>query len=121
MYKYGMRMRGFSIGCQPMNGLVERQDDTSGLFYDILVYDRLLTQKEIDDYELDRIVDVSRERRTDMKYYVVSRMPGAFDEDDYFETLQDAKAERDRREAIDVANGNQPDFWYVMDENWKEC
>lgn len=56
-----------------------------------------------------------------MKYYVVSRMPGAFDEDDYFETLQDAKAERDRREAIDVANGNQPDFWYVMDENWKEC
>lgn len=59
MYKYGMRMRGFSIGCQPMNGLVERQDDTSGLFYDILIYDRMLTQKEMDDYELDRIVDVN--------------------------------------------------------------
>lgn len=26
MFKYGMRLRGFSIGCQPMNGFYERQD-----------------------------------------------------------------------------------------------
>lgn len=60
MYKYGMRLRGFSIGCQPMDGLVERQDDTSGFYHDILVYDRMLTQKELDDYELDRIVDANK-------------------------------------------------------------
>lgn len=58
MYRYGMRLRGFSIGCQPMDGLVERQDDTSGFYHDILVYDRELTQKEREDYELDRIFEV---------------------------------------------------------------
>lgn len=57
-YKYGMRLRGFSIGCQPMDGFVERQDDASGLYHDILVYDRQLTQEEVDEYELDWIVDV---------------------------------------------------------------
>lgn len=60
-YLYGMRNRGFSIGCQPMDGLVERQDDTSGFYHDILVYDRELTQKECEDYELDRIFEVITE------------------------------------------------------------
>ncbi|MBR3205507.1 MAG: hypothetical protein IKF58_03695 [Bacillus sp. (in: Bacteria)] len=55
MYKYGMRLRGFSIGCQPMNGLVERQDDTTGKYHDILVYDRKLTEKELEEYELDEL------------------------------------------------------------------
>lgn len=55
MFKYGMRLRGFSIGCQPMDGLLERQDDPSGRYYDILVYDRKLTDKELSDYELDYI------------------------------------------------------------------
>ena len=53
MYKYGMRLRGFSIGCQPMKGFVERQDDTSGKYWDILIYDRELTQQELEEYELD--------------------------------------------------------------------
>lgn len=57
-FMYGMRLRGFSIGCQPMDGFVDRRDDTSGLYHDILVYDRKLTQKEMDDYELDRIFEV---------------------------------------------------------------
>lgn len=57
-YRYGMRLRGFSIGCQPMDGFVERQDDASGVYHDILVYDRQLTQEEMDEYELDWIVDV---------------------------------------------------------------
>ena len=60
-YLYGMRNRGFSIGCQPMDGLIERQDDTSGFYHDILVYDRELTQKEREDYELDRIFEVITE------------------------------------------------------------
>ena len=55
MYLYGMRLRGFSIGCQPMNGLIERYDDNSGKYHDILAYDRPLTEDEITAYELDFI------------------------------------------------------------------
>ena len=54
-YKYGMRLRGFSLGCQPMNGLVDRMDDPSGRFWNILVYNRELTEREIKDYELEAI------------------------------------------------------------------
>ena len=55
MYLYGMRLRGFSIGCQPMDGLIERYDDNSGKYHDILAYDRPLTEDEITAYELDFI------------------------------------------------------------------
>ena len=55
MYKYGMRLRGFSIGCQPMQGFMERQDDPTGKYWDILVYDRELSEQEVEDYELDRL------------------------------------------------------------------
>jgi hypothetical protein len=51
-YAYGMKLRGFSIGCQPKEGLIERIDDTSDTFYDILIYGRKLSDKEISDYEL---------------------------------------------------------------------
>jgi len=54
-YAYGMRLRGFSIGCQPMQGFIERQDDTTGRYHDILIYDRKLTEKELQDYELDSL------------------------------------------------------------------
>lgn len=53
MYKYGMRLRGFSIGCQPMQGFVRRFDDKSGKYYDLLLYNRELSQEEIKNYELD--------------------------------------------------------------------
>ena len=52
-FLYGMRLRGFSIGCQPKKGLIERLDDTTGRYHDILVYDRQLDPKELEDYELD--------------------------------------------------------------------
>ena len=54
-YKYGMRLRGFSIGCQPKKGFLDREDDESGRYYDILLYDRQLTDRELQDYELDFI------------------------------------------------------------------
>lgn len=54
-HKYGMRLRGFSIGCQPKEGLIERRDDRTGRYYDILIYDRVLSGKEVMDYELDYI------------------------------------------------------------------
>lgn len=60
MFKYGMRLRGFSIGCQPMKGFIERQDDESGKYYDILLYDRPLKDKELKEYELDFISIVLR-------------------------------------------------------------
>jgi len=51
-YKYGMRLRGFSPGCQP-SGVKDRMDDETGKYWDIIVYDRKLTETEVKDYELD--------------------------------------------------------------------
>lgn len=52
-FEYGMRLRGFSIGCQPKQGFLERKDDPTGKYHDIIVYDRPLTAKECEEYELD--------------------------------------------------------------------
>lgn len=52
MWVYGMRLRGFSIGCQPKEGFVERRDDTSGKYYDLIVYDRPLTDQEVEKFDL---------------------------------------------------------------------
>lgn len=54
-YRYGMRVRGYSIGCQPMNGLLDREDDDSGEYLDVLVYDRPLTEEETEHYSLELI------------------------------------------------------------------
>lgn len=54
-YRYGMRLRGFSIGCQPMDGFIGRIDDKSGRYYDIIVYNRPLSSEEIKNYELDEL------------------------------------------------------------------
>lgn len=51
-YRYGMRLRGFSPGAQPKE-VLRREDDTTGKYYDIIVYDRQLSAAEIADYELD--------------------------------------------------------------------
>ena len=54
-YLYGMRLRGFSLGCQPMKGIIERRDDRTGKYYDILAYSRKLTEQELEDFELDYV------------------------------------------------------------------
>ena len=54
MYVYGMRLRGFSPGCQPMDGL-DAVMEGNKKYYNILIYDRELTDEEVRDYELDRI------------------------------------------------------------------
>lgn len=54
-YRYGMRLRGFSIACQPKEGLLYREDDITGRYHDIIVYNRELSEKEITDYDLDYI------------------------------------------------------------------
>ena len=53
-YRYGMRLRGYSPGAQP-KGTLRREDDTTGKYHDIIVYDRALSAKEIEEYELDEI------------------------------------------------------------------
>jgi hypothetical protein len=48
-----MRLRGCSIGAQPKQGFLEREDDPLGDYWDIIIYDRPLTDKERRDYDLD--------------------------------------------------------------------
>ena len=52
-YTNGMRLRGFSPGCQPMKGLVLASEDKSGEYYDILSYARKLSDEDVANYELD--------------------------------------------------------------------
>lgn len=65
-YFYGMRLRGFAPGCQPMDGLKSEfitfemlelfeahKDSLKRHYYDILTYDRQLTDTQIAEYELD--------------------------------------------------------------------
>ena len=55
IHVYGMRQRGFSLGCQPKEGLIERRDDPQGRYWDILAYNRKLSFKEERNYDLDYI------------------------------------------------------------------
>lgn len=41
------------MGCQPMKNLIERVDDTTGRYHDILIYSKKLTDEEMKAYELD--------------------------------------------------------------------
>ena len=57
-YLYGMRLRGFSPGCQPREGLVGYKEDITGKYYDLLVYDRELDDEELRSYELDYLGEI---------------------------------------------------------------
>lgn len=66
-FYYGMRLRGFSPGAQPKEGLIGRVDDQKAQwmlrpngrpYHDVLVYSRPLSIKELHDYELDYITEV---------------------------------------------------------------
>ena len=51
-YTYGMRLRPAGPGAQPKEGLQEIKTDPKDEYWDLLVYDRELSEKEIHDYEL---------------------------------------------------------------------
>lgn len=57
MYKYGMRLRPFGIGCQPKDGYIYREPyegfKHSDKYWDVIFYNRELSEKEMEDYELD--------------------------------------------------------------------
>lgn len=54
-YRYGMRLRGFGPGCQPKDGLLYGVDDITGKYWNIIVYSRKLSEREVAEYELDPI------------------------------------------------------------------
>lgn len=49
-----MRLRGCSIGAQP-DGFEIIGNTIEDKYYDLLAYDRVLTDEELKDYELDYI------------------------------------------------------------------
>lgn len=49
MFKYTYRTRGFSLGCQPKDFIRFEQEEHK---FETIFYDRELTKKEIEDYEL---------------------------------------------------------------------
>ena len=51
-YFYGMRLRGFSPGCQPMDGFIKRADASSDKYYDVIVYEKPLKKADIEHYSL---------------------------------------------------------------------
>lgn len=52
VYRYGMRLRGCSPGCQP-SGFVDRAEDPTGKYHDILIYSQPLTEDQLTKYDLD--------------------------------------------------------------------
>ena len=52
VYLYGMKMRPFAPGAQPMLGIIDAEDDPTGYYYAILTYNRRLTDDEVKKYEL---------------------------------------------------------------------
>ena len=53
MDKYGMRLRPFGIGCQPKKGFEAVCEDIAGKYWNIILYNRKLEDKEAKEYELD--------------------------------------------------------------------
>ena len=53
LYTYGMRLRGFAPGYQPLEGFVAVDDDVLAEYHNILIYDRKLTDEELRNYDLD--------------------------------------------------------------------
>lgn len=57
-YVYGMRRRGCSPGCQPKEGFIQREDEQAAMdmkqdYWDVISYDRELTEEEERHYSLD--------------------------------------------------------------------
>ena len=52
---YGMRTRGCAPGCQPAEGFVERIDSNIVDYYDIISYNRKLSEAEEKTYSLDEL------------------------------------------------------------------
>lgn len=67
-YIYGMRVRGRGFGCQP-NDFIDVRSDEKEKYYDILSYERELTNEEILKYSLDFIEKVEPSKKVEDKEY----------------------------------------------------
>lgn len=54
-FYYGMRLRGVAPGCQPKEGFVDWHEDSSGKYWNIIIYSRPLTDRECFEFDLDWI------------------------------------------------------------------
>lgn len=68
LYLYGMRARGFSIGCQPKENYHSRYDGCSKRWYDIIAYTEKLTDEDVTQYELDYLGE-AEQRCCDCRYF----------------------------------------------------
>ena len=64
-YYYGMRLRGFSPGCQPERGLLGKSIGPFDNYHDVIAYDRELSEKELREYEMERINIIDLEQEND--------------------------------------------------------
>lgn len=71
-YIYGMRVRGRGFGCQP-NDFIDVRSDEKEKYYDILSYERELTNEEILKYSLDFIEKVETKKVEDKEYEEVEK------------------------------------------------
>ena len=63
MHKYGMKERGFGVGCQP-KGFVKWEDASqSPTYYSYVWYDEPLTEEQLEQYEMDELDDRTLEER----------------------------------------------------------
>ena len=54
VHVYGMRLRGFSPGAQPLDGLVGTEEDpVPDGYWNILIYNRRLERKDAESFDLD--------------------------------------------------------------------
>lgn len=61
MHYYGMRLRGYAPGCQPkgVKEVVELDASFKRKYWDVISYDRKLTEEEVKNYELDYLGEMS--------------------------------------------------------------
>ena len=52
-----------------------------------------------------------------MKYYVTDCITGYIEEESAFDNLEEAKKVRAEWDAKRIADGGEPNFWIVVDEN----
>ena len=104
MFYYGMRLRGFSVGCQPMENLRGRVDVTTDRYHDVIAYSRKLSENDLYKYDLD---DVTKEG-----YIIQDRSDDNFigEYDNLNEAIETVKV----WEEIDRNNAEYVDYEIVM-------
>ncbi len=127
-YFYGMRLRGFSPGCQPMDGFLERKDSPSDKYYDVIVYNRYLSEDDEKHYSLTplNVVEHSNnlgddgfsiydtyEEATDA---IKSTLQFAYDE--YSKTYPDAKVTWENEYLI---FGNESEVYVPDSDCYEKC